>query len=158
MSIKSLLSFFALATVTTFSVVACTASADDPAAADPTGEVQDEELKKSLTSCSVDADCVAVPRGGCCSNGFLEAVNKDEVHAYADATKCTANPRPACPLFVIHDTRVAQCDTATRQCKMIAPEDIHCGGFVFNLHSCPEGYECSLAGMHPDQPGKCVKQ
>jgi hypothetical protein len=154
---KSLFSLVALVALSSASIVACAASAEEPSA-EAAGASEDLTISKSLTSCTLDADCVAVARGGCCSNGFLEAVNKDKVSEYEESTKCTASPRPFCPLFVIHDTRVAECDTAKRTCKMVQPQDIQCGGFVANLHECPEGFECSFVGTHPDMPGKCVQK
>jgi hypothetical protein len=155
MSLKSVFSLFALVTLSSASVVACASSTDEqPGEASGSADLS---ISESLTSCEVDADCVAVPRGGCCSNGFLEAVNKDQVSEYEESTKCTESPHPICPLFVIRDTRVAECDTAKRTCKMVRPEDIQCGGFVANLHKCPEGFECSFLGTHPDMPGKCVQ-
>src|SRR6185295_19091178 len=101
--------------------VACSAdtSTDDPMA-EPDSAVQDSELRKSITSCNQDDDCVAVSRGGCCQNGWMEAVNKHHTKAYENATKCTLNPRPMCPMYLVHDTRVPQCDTTAKQCKMVA--------------------------------------
>ena len=155
MFIKSAFSFVALTAFASFGFVACSASTDD-ASEDPTSEVQDQELRKSITACSVDADCVAVPRGGCCSNGWNEAVSTHHTKAYANATKCTLFPHPMCPMYLVHDTRVAQCDTGTSQCKMFAVEDIKCGGFIRNSHQCPTGYTCSHLGVNPDVGGKCV--
>ena len=152
MSIKPIVSFVALAAITSFSVVACTTSTD-ASSEDPTGEVQDQELRKSITACNVDADCVAVPRGGCCSNGHMEAVNKHHIQAYKNATKCTMHVM--CPMYLVHDTRVAECDAAVKQCKMVAIEDIKCGGFVMNAHQCPAGYDCDTTGTNPDLPGTC---
>jgi len=119
MFIKPALSFVALAAFASFGFVACSASTDE-GSEDPTAEVQDQELRKSITACSVDADCVAVPRGGCCNNGWNAAVNSHHTRAYANASKCTLSPRPMCPMYIVHDTRVAQCDTGTSQCKMFA--------------------------------------
>ena len=105
---------------------------------------------------------VAVPEigvdehGGCCEHGYLKAVNRGRTAAYAAASKCTANPRPLCPQFFVNDTRVAQCDTGTSQCKMFAVDEIQCGGFINNAHHCPTGYECSHLGVNPDGGGKCV--
>jgi hypothetical protein len=108
------------------------------------------------TTCSTDADCVAVDRGGCCTDGSLFAVNSSSTDDYAAAVACTANPRPLCPQHIIDDTRVAQCDTSIGRCQMIAPEDIHCGGFIANAHQCPMGYDCQLVVNHPDTGGTCV--
>ena len=156
MFIKSALSFVTLCALASFGVVACSASTEDTSSEEPASEIQDLELRKSITACSVDSDCVAVARGGCCNNGFNEAVNKRQTRAYANATKCTANPRPMCPQFLVNDTRVAQCDGGTKQCKMIGIEDIKCGGFIMNAHQCPSGTTCSHIGVNPDGGGKCV--
>jgi hypothetical protein len=155
MFIKSAFSFVALCALASLGVAACSATTDD-ASEDPTSEVQDQELRKSITACSTDADCVAVPRGGCCSNGYNEAVNKHHTQAYASATKCALHPHPMCPMFLVHDTRVAQCDGAKKQCAMVAIDDIKCGGFIQNAHQCPTGYSCSHVGVNPDVGGKCV--
>jgi hypothetical protein len=154
MTIKSAFSFFAFAALASFSVIACTASTDDSSSDDSSSSVQDQELKKSTTSCNVDDDCVAVPRGGCCSNGWKEAVNKHHTKAYENATKCK-NPQQICPMFVVLDQRVAQCDTGTKQCKMVDIGDIACGGFTANPHECPAGYSCDTTGVTPDLPGTC---
>ena len=124
MFVKSAFSFLSLCALASFGIVACSADTDD-ASAEPASEIQDQELRKSITSCSVDADCVAVPRGGCCSNGYNEAVNKHHTKAYENASKCKLFPHPMCPMFMIHDTRVAECNTGTKQCQMIAIADIN---------------------------------
>lgn len=155
MSIKPVLSFFALAAITSFSVVACTASTDT--AEEPTAESQDQDLKKSITACNTDDDCVAVPQGGCCSNGWLAAVNKHHTQAYENATKCKVQ-NMMCPMYVVDDTRVAQCNTAKKQCEMVHVEDIACGGFIMNAHQCPDGYTCDHTGKNPDTAGTCVKE
>lgn len=155
MFIKSAFSFLSLCALASFGIVACSANTDD-ASAEPASEIQDSELRKSITSCAVDSDCVAVPRGGCCNNGYNEAVNTHHTKAYENASKCKANPRPMCPMFIVNDTRVAQCNTGTKQCQMIAIGDIACGGFIMNAHQCPTGYSCSHIGVNPDAGGKCV--
>jgi hypothetical protein len=115
---KLALSFFTALSLA--SIVACSATTnDDPSSDDPNSEIQDQELRKSITSCNADSDCVAVARGGCCQNGWLEAVNTHHVQAYQNATRCTANPRPMCPMYMVRDTRVAACDTSAHQCKMV---------------------------------------
>ncbi|MGZ3408109.1 MAG: hypothetical protein ACXVAN_16780 [Polyangia bacterium] len=120
---------------------------------------EDSARKKShpeFYKCDTDADCVAVDKAGCCPNGFLVAVNKNEVKAYDDKYACTTPPA-ACPLFVVHDTRVAQCDFQKHSCQMIDPTQIRCGGFIAPAmqHHCPTGYECHYQGV-PDLPGSCV--
>lgn len=155
MFIKSAFSFATLCALACLGVAACSASTD-AASEEPASEIQDQELRKSITGCAVDSDCVAVPRGGCCHNGFNEAVNKHRTKAYENATKCTLNPPPMCPMFLVHDTRVAQCDSGSKQCKMFAVDEIKCGGFIMNAHQCPTGTACSHIGVNPDVGGKCV--
>jgi hypothetical protein len=107
-------------------------------------------------SCTVDADCVSVPTGGCCIDGSLTAVNANAIDAYDASVACTVVPRPLCPQHIVLDTRVAQCNTATNRCEMIAPEQIHCGGNIRNAHTCPDGFACQLVISRPDTGGSCV--
>jgi hypothetical protein len=148
--------FFVLSSLISVSVVACSASDEDAGVPDPATATAGEELSQSFTACQADEDCVAVSRGGCCPAGILSAVNAQEVQAFREATKCTANPHPACPSIFVHDTRVALCDSAAKRCKMVVPESIPCGGLVADAHRCPAGFECSFVGSQPDFPGKCV--
>ena len=123
MVIKSAFSFVTLCALASLGVAACAATTDD-AAEEPASEIQDAELRKSITACSTDSDCVAVPRGGCCDNGWKEAVNKHHTRAYANASKCTLSPPPMCPMYMVLDRRIPQCDTRAKQCKMIAVSEI----------------------------------
>lgn len=122
---------------------------------------KEDSLRKSahpeLYACQTDADCVAVEKAGCCPNGYLVAVNQDEVKAYETIYACQAQPA-ACPLYVVNDTRVAQCDYGTHQCQMIDPAQIVCGSFIApaRQHQCPTGYACSYAGRLPDTGGRCA--
>src|SRR5258708_3468603 len=110
MSLSKIASMFALVVVSSVSIAACAANTDDAQSDEETASDQQDLSIAKITACSADSDCVAVPRGGCCNNGYLEAVNKHHTRAYANSTKCTANPRPMCPQFLVHDTRVAQCN------------------------------------------------
>lgn len=105
-------------------------------------------------SCDVDSDCKAVVENACCPNGRMEAVNKDHVADYKNSFTCP-NPHPICPLYVMLDTRVPECNNGTHTCEMVAIDDISCGGFVRNQHQCPAGYDCNLPVSKPDVPGKC---
>jgi hypothetical protein len=105
-------------------------------------------------ACQHDADCVAVDRVGCCHNGWKEAVAVSQKAAYAASFTCPT-PRPMCPMFIVRDQRVAQCDFPTHLCAMIKPEEIHCGGFIRETHKCPDGYKCVL-GKVPDAGGTCA--
>lgn len=121
--IKSAFACLAFASLAAVGLAACASNTDDPSSSEePSAAVQDEELRKSITACKVDSDCVAVPRGGCCDNGWKEAVNKHHVRAYQNATKCKLSPPPLCPMYVVNDTRVPSCDAATHQCKMVVAD------------------------------------
>ncbi len=138
--------FSAFALVSTFTAIGCS-SADDVSQSD-------EDLKSGVYACKVDSDCVAISKGGCCPNGWNVAVNKHKVKGYEAGHVC--NEQIMCPLYVIDDTHVAECNTGTNKCTMVAPEDIKCGGFTTNPHKCPKGWTCE-ANKIPDVPGKCVE-
>lgn len=107
------------------------------------------------TSCKVDADCVAISQGGCCPNGWNVAVNQSSVDDWQAAHACT-DPHPICPLYVVNDTRVPECNNSTHQCELVAIDQVQCGGFILNAHQCPSGYQCEYDGKVPDLPGQCV--
>ncbi len=114
------------------------------------------EEHPELFACQTDSDCVAVPQASCCPNGFLAAVNADQIDAYYDTFACTTPPA-FCPQFIADDERVAQCDFTTHQCQMIDPTQIRCGGFIAPAmqHQCPANYDCHYTSV-PDLPGTCV--
>ena len=105
-------------------------------------------------ACKMDSDCVAVPRVGCCDNGWKEAVASSQKDAYAASFHC--QERPICPQYKVQDARVALCDNASHLCAMEKPEDVHCGGFIANAHKCPTGYTCPRSKV-PDVASICVK-
>jgi hypothetical protein len=107
-------------------------------------------------SCALDSECVAVDRVGCCHNGWKEAVATAQKDAYAKSFTCP-EANPICPMYMVRDGRVPLCDNATHLCTMTRPDDVACGGFIRNKHSCPPGYRCQLS-KHPDVAGKCVQQ
>jgi hypothetical protein len=72
-------------------------------------------------ACRSDADCVAVTRAGCCSNGWKEAVAVSQKDAYARDLACTTKPRPMCPMYIVNDARVAKCDPQAHLCTMVQP-------------------------------------
>ena len=120
---------------------------------------EDSARKKShpeFYKCDVDADCVAIEKAGCCPNGFLVAVNKDEVKALRDQVRVhhAAGDLPA--LRRATTTRVAQCDFQAHTCQMIDPTQIRCGGFIDPSHACPDGFSCNFGGRVPDVGGSCV--
>lgn len=109
-------------------------------------------------ACTMDSDCAAVPRAGCCRNGWLEAVAVSQKDAYARAEKC-GEPHPICPMYIVQDERVALCDDATHLCTMTPPDQVSCGGFFDRNHRhCPAGYGCKKTSKIPDVGGKCVKE
>jgi hypothetical protein len=108
-----------------------------------------------FAACTVDADCIAVARLGCCDNGWLVAINRAQQAAYEASFTCQT-VRPVCAMYRVIDTRVAECDNGTRQCTMIAIDKIACGGFIRNAHACPDGYACDYEGHVADIPGQCV--
>jgi hypothetical protein len=107
-------------------------------------------------ACKLDSDCIAVPRAECCSNGRMEAVSSKEADAYERSFTCP-DAHPICAMIRFIESRVPLCDNSTRECSMVAPQDILCGGFVRNPHQCPEGWSCDASGRPPDVAGKCVR-
>lgn len=106
--------------------------------------------------CEVDTDCTAVPRVGCCEDGWKEAVNKTRVAEYStsfDMSTCATT----CPPFVIEDKRQPLCNHDKGRCEMVEIRDIACGGNSPNPHRCPAGYTCKTPDGSPaDVPGRCV--
>jgi hypothetical protein len=70
-------------------------------------------------ACAADMDCIAVPRVGCCHNGWNEAVAASQKDAYAASFVCP-EAHPICAMLIVRDTRRALCDAATRLCTMTA--------------------------------------
>ncbi len=138
MSLSKLFSLFALVSLTSVSVAACAANTDSTD--EGASSAADQDLKKSIQACSADDDCVAVPKGGCCDNGWLEAVNKHHVKQYENATKCTANPRPMCPMYLVHDTRVPAC--VANKCTMVDAKDA--GPTDCRSTGCAAGETCQI--------------
>ncbi|HTQ45355.1 MAG TPA: hypothetical protein VMI75_21505 [Polyangiaceae bacterium] len=108
------------------------------------------------SACESDVDCVAVPQAGCCNNGWKEAVVRSQVDVYEKGGACT-RAHPICPMYIVNDTRVPECNKLTHACEMVNVDDIVCGGFIVHPHECPVGYHCNL-GHIPDVGGHCVSQ
>ena len=142
---KTLKYFSFFAVIGTISALGCSAWTDDAQSSD--------EAVSATYSCAKDSDCVAISKGGCCPEGWNVAVNKHHVKSYEASHVC--NEETICPLYVIDDTRVAECNTSKGKCEMVAPDDIKCGGFTTNPHACPKGWVCE-ANHIPDIPGDCV--
>lgn len=105
--------------------------------------------------CTMDSDCTAVPKVGCCINGYMEAVSTRSVEAYKASFICPT-PNQVCPHVMVSDTRQPECNNGTHQCEMVEIKSIQCGGFIRNQHRCPEGLRCVFKHV-PDIPGTCVK-
>ncbi len=73
----------------------------------------------AFQACQADSDCVAVPRVGCCHNGYNEAVNVTQKDAYEASFTCPR--RQPCPMFIIRDRGIPRCDPATHLCKLVQP-------------------------------------
>ncbi len=158
MSLKTVLSMLALTVVGSLSVAACAAPTDDATdpEAEPADSTADELRLAKYNSCKTDADCVAVPTPACCPNGLKSAVNETKVASFEKNNACKVHNQ-ACPRFVILETRVVECNTGTKKCEMVKPEDVKCGGFMMNSHHCADGYSCDHTGINPDVPGRCTK-
>jgi hypothetical protein len=138
-----------------FSVLSLACSASTDATDEGTAGAEEDLSAAQEFGCTVDDDCVAVSKGGCCPNGWNVAVNKHHSRYYANHNTC-ATPDQVCPLYVILDTRVAQCSSAGK-CEMVSPDGMACGGFVAHPHECPDGYTCEASTKNPDFPGTCKK-
>ncbi len=110
--------------------------------------------KSDYVACNMDSDCVAVPREGCCHNGYKDAVNKDKIDSYRGANACKMT-NPMCPQFLIDDKRAPVCNA--HQCEMQEPDTIRCGGKgPDDAHACPDGYACKTTGA-PNIAGICAR-
>jgi len=117
---------------------------DDPAAS-----------KADYVSCNMDSECVAVPREGCCHNGYKDAVNRDKLDSYRQANTCKIK-NVMCPQFLIDDKRTPVCNATSHQCEMQEPDTIRCGGKGDAAHTCPAGYSCKTSGV-ASSAGICAR-
>ncbi|SRR5260221_13819582 len=147
--------FMAFAVVGTFAAIGCSSNPNTDVVNGDGAQATDEEIKTGMYACNRDSDCVAISKGGCCPNGYEVAVNKTHVQAYEASHEC--HVKQICPLYVILDRRVPECDVSQKKCVMVQPEDIRCGGFTINPHTCPKGWTCDLSKHVPDIPGNCVE-
>lgn len=100
-----------------------TTAAASPAAGEAgvaTAATTDGGVDPQFRACQADSDCVAVPRAGCCNNGWKEAVAVSQKDAYAKAGACP-RAHPICPMYRVRDGRVAKCDTQAHLCTMVQP-------------------------------------
>jgi hypothetical protein len=123
-------------------VVTCCPSRGDPAAEQSEslelpeatqvvacGGADLEEPAERFRSCLTDEDCVAVPVVGCCHNGWMASVSREMVQDYADSFRCP-NERPLCPMYLVRDMRVPECNQGTHMCEMVPVDGFACDGFV----------------------------
>ena len=106
-------------------VAACTQAPGAPApssAAAAAAAVSPSAVPAALRGCAVDVDCVAVPRVGCCHNGWKEAVATSQKDAYERSFTCP-DPNPLCAMYLVMDARTPACDSTLRQCVLVAPAD-----------------------------------
>jgi hypothetical protein len=97
-----------------------TSAAVAPVAPEPAPATAPTGVGDQFRACQSDADCVAVPRAGCCDNGWKDAIAASQTDAYAQANACTRQ-RPICPMFKVRDRRVAYCEAQTHLCSMKQP-------------------------------------
>ncbi len=95
-------------------------TAGNAGASGPNAAAADGGTSAQFRACRADSDCVAVPRVGCCNNGWMEAVAATQTDAYAKSFTCP-QPRPICPMYRIHEMRVPRCDPASQLCVMVQP-------------------------------------
>jgi hypothetical protein len=103
------------------SSVPAAAAPADTASAREGASGGDGGVSAQLRACRADADCVAVPRAGCCHNGWKEAVAVSQADAYRNGNPCTKSPRPICPMYMVRDPRVPRCDSQTHLCTLVRP-------------------------------------
>jgi len=84
----------------------------------PTDDISAGAASAQYRGCKQDSDCVAVPRVGCCNNGWLEAVSATQKDAYAKSFVCPTS-HPICPMFIVRDTRTPKCDAGSHLCTMV---------------------------------------
>jgi hypothetical protein len=131
------------------------ALAPSTAELDARSKRESEAAAPDLYACALDHDCVAVPKVGCCVDGFLEAVNASYAKAYAASFACPDSGAP-CPQGRVNDNRTPLCSDVTRHCEMVTVSEIACGGPWRNAHECPRGWHCVLPAK-PNSTGACAK-
>jgi hypothetical protein len=96
-----------------------TPAANADASAPGPDAAANEGVPAKFRACSADADCVAVPRVGCCHNGWKEAVAAAQKDAYAASFVCP-DAHPICPMFIVRDARVPRCDSTAQLCTLVS--------------------------------------
>jgi hypothetical protein len=100
---------------------AAPSAAPSPLASAAPGADVDAGVPAQYRACRADADCVAVPRAGCCDNGWKEAVAASQKSAYERAFACAITPHPMCPMYIARDTRIAKCEPKAHLCVLVQP-------------------------------------
>ncbi len=95
------------------------APAPTPAPTAPVAGMEDAGPPAQFRACAADTDCIAVPRVGCCHNGWNEAVAASQKDAYAASFVCP-QAHPICAMFLIRDKRSPRCNEATHLCELVA--------------------------------------
>jgi hypothetical protein len=95
-----------------------TAAASDAGVPGPADTI-DAGAPARFRACHVDADCVAVPRVGCCHNGWNEAVAVSQKDAYEASFVCP-EAHPICAMFIVRDARIPVCDPTTHLCTLVS--------------------------------------
>ena len=88
--------------------------------ADPSGSIGGGAggAPARFRACRSDAECGAVPRVGCCHNGWNEAVAVSQKDAYAASFVCP-EAHAICAMFIVRDARQARCDPAAHLCVLV---------------------------------------
>ena len=127
----------------------------DAGAPPPDAQIDAVAQMPDLFGCAADADCVAAAKVGCCQNGEKVAVRANAADAYARSFTCP-DPHPVCPMYLVQDLRIAECNAGTRACEMVKIEEVRCGGAGKDRHVCPEPYKCG-APKPGAEGGSCTK-
>jgi hypothetical protein len=84
----------------------------------PVAPAEDAGASAQFRACAADTDCVAVPRVGCCHNGWNEAVAVSQKDAYAASFVCP-EAHPICAMFLVRDRRTPRCNAGTHLCELV---------------------------------------
>jgi hypothetical protein len=119
-------------------VVSCYSASGDPPAEQsqslelpeatqlgPCGSADLGEPEERFRSCLTDDDCVAVPVVGCCHNGWKASVGRQREDEYESSFQCPTE-RPLCPLYLVKDMRVPQCNRVAGLCELVPVDDFTC--------------------------------
>jgi hypothetical protein len=108
-----------VASVLVFFLTLCSCGGDP--SLQSTDALNTDEPSAVFRGCTSDDDCVAVPLASCCHNGWKTSVARSERDAYAHSAVDCPSARAVCPLYLIVDQRVPQCNAATHLCELVSP-------------------------------------